>query len=118
MSERIKWIKYKATDILFCDYRELEREEYINAIAEQEKEVLNCGKKRIFVLLDTTDSHMSKKSTQRAKDLEKKTKEAGITQTIALVGFSGFHKIIGQAIKRDIHFSKNVKEAKEWLVSQ
>jgi hypothetical protein len=118
MSERIKWIKVKEEDILFCDYRGLKWEGYVNAIAEQEKEVLNCGKERVLVLLDTTDSHMSKESTQRAKELEAKIEKAGITQTMAIVGISGVHRIIGQAIKRDIHFAKSIAEAKAWLVNQ
>jgi hypothetical protein len=118
MSGRIEWIKYKEADILFCDYRGLTGEAYITGITEQEKEVLNCGKERVLVLLDTTDSHMSKDSTQRAKVLEGKIKKEGITQTMAIVGFSGLHRIIGKAIKRDIHFAKSLEEAKEWLVSQ
>jgi len=77
MSERIKWIRYKEADILFCDYRGLTGEDYENAIAEQEKAVLNSGKKRVLVLLDTTDSHMSKASTRRAKELEENIKKRG-----------------------------------------
>jgi hypothetical protein len=118
MSEKVKWIKYKGARILFCDYRGLTGEEYINAIGEQEKKVLNSGKERVLVLLDVTNSHMSRKSTQRAKEIEARIKAAGITQVLALTGFSGVQRVIGQAIKRDIHFTKSLEEAKEWLVSQ
>ncbi|MFC1501962.1 hypothetical protein ACFL6A_00950 [bacterium] len=118
MSEHVKWIDYKSISILFCNYNGLTGEEYTKAIEEQEKQVLDSGKERVYVLLDVTNSHMSQESTQRAKDLEENIKTKGITQVMALVGFSGIQRVIGRAIKRDIHFSKDLEDAKEWLLSQ
>ena len=118
MSEHVQWIDYNGMNILFCNYNSLTGEEYTKAIAEQEKQVLDSGKERVFVLLDVTDSHMSHESTQRAKDLEANIKAKGIDQVMALVVFSGIQRVIGRAIKRDIHFSKDLDDAKEWLESQ
>ena len=118
MSDRIRWIQYKGKDILFCDHSGLREEAYANSIAEQEKAILDAKKERILVLLDVSGSYMGKGSTERAKECEEKIKAAGIEQEMAMVGFSGLQRFLGQVLKPDIRFTKSLTDAKEWLVSR
>ncbi len=119
MGKYVQWIEHKGKKILFSNYSGLEGEEYLRAIDETKQELLKQAVgSRVLTLTDTSNSHASTATKDKAKGLQAATKEKGITTRAAIVGVSGWQRVIAQLIRADIHFAPSIEDAKDWLVKQ
>ncbi len=117
MAERIQWTEYKGKKILISNFSNYNEEEYIRGTEEMEKVLLKEPRgSRPLLIVDVTNSHMSKASSDRGKKTVELLTEADIITKTAMVGIVGIKKIIAQAISRDVYFAKDMESAKEWLV--
>ena len=124
MSRYAQWIMHKGKRILFADYSGLsDQEEYLRAIGETERELLNQPAGRMVpMLLDTSNTRSSTAITERGKQMAEAAKAKGIPDgPSAIVGLSGFQKAVVQAMqffRRDIHIVESMEAGKDWLVEQ
>lgn len=124
MSEYWQWIEHKGKRILFIRFAGLKEEKaYLEAIADVEREILRQPKGQLVPLvLDVTNTRVTKAVTSRGKQLMETAKAKGIPDSpTALIGLSGTQKTIVMAIqliRGDIHAVGNLEEAKEWVVSR
>lgn len=124
MSEYWEWIEHKGKRILLVKFAGLKEEKaYVQAIGEVEREILRQPKE-LFVplILDVTNTRVTKAVTERGKQLMQTAKANGIPDSpTALIGLSGTQKTIVMAIqiiRGDIHAVGSLEEAKEWVVSR
>ncbi len=119
MSKYVQWIEHKGKKILFSNYSGLEGEEYLRAIDETKQELLKQpAGSRVLTLTDTSNSHATVATKDKAKEQQAAMKEKGIATQAALVGVSGWQKVIAQLIRRDVYFAQGIEDAKDWLVEQ
>lgn len=124
MSEYWQWIEHKGNRILFIKFTGLKDEKvYVQAIADVEREILRQPKGQLVpLILDVTDTRVTKAVTDRGKQMMETAKAKGIPDSpTALVGLSGAQKAIVlalQVIRSDIHTAANLEDAKEWVVSR
>ena len=118
MSDRVRWIEHQGLKILFEDFSSSSEDEFVKAIQAAERMMLESGDKIIYVLADSTDIRMTDPIKQAAETLVINTKAQGITLQTSMAGLSKLQRIIANAIKRDIYFSKDKEDGKEWLIKQ
>jgi hypothetical protein len=124
MSEYWQWLEHKGKRILFIRFAGLKEEKvYMEAIADVEREILRQPKGQLVPLvLDVTNTRVTKAVTNRGKQLMETAKAKGIPDSpTALIGLSGTQKTIVMAIqliRGDIHAVGSLEEAKEWVVSR
>ncbi|MBI9046775.1 MAG: hypothetical protein JEZ06_19960 [Anaerolineaceae bacterium] len=119
MANYHEWIQHKGKDVLFAKLSGLGEEEYFKAVDELESVFLGKpDNSKILMLLDVTGSRMTAATRDRGKEMGNKSQAKGIITITTIVGISGIQKIIAQAISKDVHYSKTVDEAKDWLVQQ
>jgi hypothetical protein len=124
MSEYWQWLEHKGKRILFIRFAGLKEEKvYMEAIADVEREILRQPKGQLVPLvLDVTNTRVTKAVTNRGKQLMETAKAKGIPDSpTALIGLSGTQKTIVMAIqliRGDIHVVGSLEEAKEWVVSR
>jgi phosphohistidine swiveling domain-containing protein len=119
MSTYVQWIEHQGKNILFSNYSGLGGEEYERAIDETKQELLKqpVGS-RVLTLTDTSDSHATEATRDKAKEQQSAINEKGITTHAAIVGVSRWQKVIAQLIRRDVYFAQSIEDAKDWLVEQ
>jgi hypothetical protein len=124
MSEYWQWMEYKGKRFLFIKFAGLKEEKvYLEAIADVEREILRQPKGQLVPLvLDVTNTRVTKAVTNRGKQLMETAKANGIPDSpTALIGLSGTQKAIVMAIqiiRPDIHVAPSLLEAKDWVVKQ
>ncbi|MCP4540377.1 MAG: hypothetical protein GY832_24835 [Chloroflexi bacterium] len=119
MDKQIQWITYKEKRVLFNNYAGLRGDDYIAAIEETKQELLRHPKGSVILTLtDVSDSVASPDTSKKAKELTAATKGNEITTIAATVGMTGIKKSLAQFIRKDVHFSDSIQEAKDWLVEQ
>lgn len=115
MSDRVRWVEGNGTEILFCDYRELNGDEHAVAIEEQEEAILSHKADFVRVVIDMYNSHMSDSSMQKAEESQAKIKEQGIQVALSVIGLGRIQRTLAQAFRKDIYFAKDFDDAKQWL---
>ena len=55
---------------------------------------------------------------KKTKEQFDKYKKRGIKIVLCIVGVEGIKKVVAQLIRKDIHITDSIEEAKEWLVKQ
>lgn len=124
MDNRVQWIEHRGKKILFCGYSNQDEEEYIQALAEAETEVLKQEPGTlILMLIDTTGSLITSQITRRARELAVAARKRGIPSSpTAIVGVSGAAQraILAamQFLRPDLHSAESIAAAKDWLVSR
>lgn len=124
MSEYWQWMEHKGKRFLFIKFAGLKEEKaYLEAIADVEREILKQPKGQLVPLvLDVTNTRVTKAVTNRGKQLMEAAKANGIPDSpTALVGLSGTQKAIVmaiQVIRPDIHVAPSLQEAKDWVVGR
>jgi hypothetical protein len=124
MSEYWEWIEHKGKRILLVKFAGLKDEKtYVQAIAHVEQEIVRQPKGQFVpLIIDVTNTRVTKVVTDRGKQLMQTAKANGIPDSpTALVGLSATQKTIVmaiQVIRGDIHAVGSLEEAKEWVVSR
>ena len=124
MSQYWEWMEHKGKRFLFVKFTGLNDEKaYMEAIADVEREIMKQPKGRIVPLvMDVTNTRVTKAVTERGKQLLEKSKAYGIPDSPAvLVGLSGAQKAIVMAIqliRPDLHVAGSLEEAKDWVVKR
>lgn len=124
MSQYWEWVEHKGKRFLLVKFAGLKDEKtYLEAIADLEREILKQPKGSIVPLvMDVSDTRVTKAVTERGKQLLKTSKEYGIPDSPAvLVGLSGAQKAIVMAIqiiRPDLHVAGSLEEAEDWLAKR
>ena len=118
MSDRVRWIEHQGLKILLEDFTALPEAEFVKAIQEAEKVMLESGDKVIYVLSKMIDVRMTDVTKQTGQALVDNTKAKGITLHTTMLGLSKLQRIIANAVVRDVYFGKTEEDAKEWLLKQ
>ena len=71
---------------------------------------------RVPLIVDVTDSSMTKKTSERGKQTAAALSKVEVTTATAMVGVTGVKRIIATAISRDVYFAKDLESAKDWAV--
>jgi hypothetical protein len=118
MGKYAQWITHKGVKILFLNGKGLPETEYIAALEELKQELLKA-RSSVPVLTDMSNTTMTQKTTNKAKEVAADTKAAGIPDgPSAVVGLSTLAKAVAQMFARGSHYFNTVEEAKEWLVKE
>ncbi len=118
MGDRIRWIEHQGLKILVEEFTNLPEAEFVKAIQEAEKAMLESGDKNIFVLAKMEGVRMTDITKEAGQSLVDNTKAQGITVHSAMLGLSSLQRIIANAVKRDMYFGKTDDDAKDWLLKQ
>jgi hypothetical protein len=118
MSKYVQWITYKDKRILSVNVSRLSEAEIIAGLEEMKQELFR-DRSGPLLLIDISGIDMTTAVINKAKELTAATKDAGIHDgPNVIVGLTGLQKAVAQLFARNVHFSGNVTEAKEWLVKQ
>jgi hypothetical protein len=119
MGKYVKWIEYRGKKILYSDYSGLKSAEYEAAIEETIEELLNLPDGTIAASITnvkgTTMSNLTSAKGRQITALLKKKKLSGPT---AVVGMSELVGTVARMMQPNVHTTKTVEEAKDWIVSQ
>lgn len=125
MSNRAQWIEHKGRRILFCNYAHIrEEEEFLQALAETETEVLRQAPGTfILMLIDATGALITPAVTERARKLAAAARKRDIPSSpTAIVGISSPAQkavlLAMQFMRPDLRTAENIEAAKDWLVSR
>ncbi len=119
MSERVKWIKHKNENILITDYSNLPENEYIQELDETIKtlnEAVSQGASYFLVLTDVSNTLTTDKVTKKARECTQIYKT--VKAVNAILGVTGFKKVIANMMVSHMRIFENESEAKDWLVSE
>jgi hypothetical protein len=118
MGKYAQWITHKGVKILFLNGRGLPETEYVAALEELKQELLKA-RSSVPVLTDMSNTTMTQKTTNKAKEVAADTKAAGIPDgPSAVVGLSTLAKAVAQMFARGSHYFNTLEEGKEWLVKE
>ena len=119
MSKYVQWIEYRGKKILVSNYSGLEEKEQVKAMDETRQELLKqpAGSQALTVT-DVSNARSTAATRDKAKELEAAIKEKGFVSHTAIVGVSGWQKVMAQLIKPDSYFATSIEDAKDWLVRQ
>jgi hypothetical protein len=124
MSEHWQWLEHKGKRILFANFAGIKDEEtYLQAIADLEREILRQPKGQVIpLLLDVTDTRLTKAVSNRGKQMMETAKAKGVPDgPAALIGLSGLQKAVVMAIqliRPDTRMFESPEEAKDWIVNR
>lgn len=116
MSDRVKWIEYKGTKILYIDYSGLSKEEYVKVIEEAKDELLKQPPGSVVTLSDVSNSCITEKVRDKFKECEEQTR--GISKAAAAAGATSVQRVMMRLARKDLFFANSLEEAKEWLVER
>ena len=118
MGKYTKWITYKDQRILTVDVSRRAEPEIIAGFDEMKEELFK-DRSSPLLLIAISGIEMTTAVINKAKDLTAATKEAGIQDgPNVIVGLTGLQKAVAQLFARNVRFSSNAADAKEWLVKQ
>jgi hypothetical protein len=119
MGKHAQWVTHKGVKMLFVNCHGLPEAECVAALEEMKEEIL---KQRSFppTLIDLTESTMTSKTRNKAKEVAAAGKTADIPDgPCAVVGLTSVAKTVAQLLQRGkVHYSNTIDEAKEWLVKE
>ena len=124
MSERVQWITYQGKKILQVVYSSLKDEdEYLAVVDEFEAEALaHPPGKMMRALIDVTGSILTRRISDRNKEVATKAKKLGIPDSpTAMVGLEGFKMAVAQAMaffRPDLYIAESRQAALDWLLAQ
>ncbi len=118
MASEIQWIEHEGKRILLCNFAGYDETQYMKGVDAMEAELLKQKpRERVPHIVDVTDSHMSKASSDRGKRTVDVLGKAGIVTVTAMVGVTGIKRVIAQAISKDVYFARDMEDAKKYVVS-
>ena len=124
MAKYIEWTVYKGHRILAANFSGIRDEkEYLSGFDELEQEILKQPKgNKLLMLVNVTDTMLSRAITDRGRKLITASQEAGIQASpTVMVGVTGFQKAVVQAMqffRKELHVEDTIEQAKEWLIAQ
>jgi hypothetical protein len=124
MAEHFEWVNHKGKRVLIVRFSGIKEEKpYLEAIDALEREILRQPRGQFIPLvMDVSDTRVTKGVTDKAKKMMATFKEKGVLDSpTALVGLSGAQKAIVMAIqilRPDLHVAGNMDDAKDWVVKQ
>jgi hypothetical protein len=118
MAKYAQFITYKGKRMLFVNAAGLPEAECLVAFEELKQALIKEGK-GVLVLVDMSNTTMTQKITNKAKEATAATTAMGIKdKPNAVVGLTGLQKAVAQLFGRGLHFSNSIEEAREWLVQE
>ena len=118
MENRITEVMHNGKKIIYGDYSGLVSNDFLKVIEQQEEVSLKSNDKNLLHLLNFTDSKMSSAAKERANAMIQKLNDKGYSVKTACIGIGNLQRLIASAVKRDMHFAKNIDDAKDWLVKE
>ena len=118
MSDRVRWFEHQGLKVLLEDFSNLPEDEFVKAIQEAERLMLESGDKVIYAICKMHGVRMTDAVKKAAQALMDNTKPKGIYIHSTMIGMSTVQRILANAIKRDMYFAKTDEDAKAWLLKQ
>ena len=116
MERAVKPLLHKDKTIILCDLSNLEEKEQIRMLGQLEEFYAKGEPNSLLVLTDITNTVTTSRVKARIIDLLSKYGKAKKAQ--AMIGMTGFQRMIAKALIPDICFAETVDEAKDWLAEQ
>ena len=118
MSSEIQWIEHNGKKIILCNFAGYDEKQYLSGVDAMEAELLKqLPGVPVPHIVDVTDSHMTKVTSDRGKRTVEVLGKAGIVTRTAMVGVTGIKRVIAQAISKDVYFAKDMDDAKAYVTS-
>lgn len=117
MKNRFQWVEYEGENILICDFVDLSEKDFMDAIEEYQKIVLE--KPPGSVLRSVNLAHGTRVTPTISKkwhEFNENTKH--YKMITAIVGVGALTKSIIRLTRNDIYPADTLEEAKDWLVKQ
>ena len=118
MAKYVQWLEHKGVKMLFVNGRGLPEPEYVAAFEELKQEILKerCNAP---TLIDLTDTSMTQKTKDKAKEVAEANKALGLPDApSAVVGLSKLAKMVAQFLTPGTHYFDTIDQAKEWLAKE
>ena len=118
MGKHVQWTTYKGMRILVVNGAGLREPDLIAAYEEFKQELLK-DRTGPSVLIDLSNTTLSTKAHDKAKEVAAATKAEGIPDgPCAVVGLSTLARAVAQLLQRSAYFTDSVDKGKEWLLKQ
>ena len=118
MNPRYRFFEHKGQQILLLDYSKLQGQEYVDFSRSIIGETLAIGQQDMFLLIDATDSLISREVSEVHKEITEKTQH--LFKHIAFVGMDPLRRILSNMalsiVTKKIRFFQTREEAQDWLV--
>jgi len=118
VNERVKFVEHKGKQIFFIDYSKLHGQEYVDVSKSVVWEAESLHKKNMLLLIDFTNSLITKEVSVVHKDITARTHH--LFDFIAMVGMDPLRRILSNTalifVTNKVRFFKTMEEAKDWLV--
>lgn len=119
MRPRVQWIEHHGQPILSSNYADLKEEEYLQAMDETQRELLSRpAGSTVLTVTDVSHGSSSRAVIVKGNEMAAATKAAGITTIDAVIGIGRLQRPIAQAVRREIHLTGSLEDAKNWLAGQ
>ncbi len=118
MAKYVQWITHRGVKMRFMNAKGLPEAEYVAAFGELRDEILK-EEHSSPVLVDLSNTSMTKKVRDAAKEVAEASKKTGLTHSpSAIVGLSMLSKMVAQLLEPGTHYAESIDEAKDWLADQ
>ncbi|MGI5864896.1 MAG: hypothetical protein ACOX6T_22990 [Myxococcales bacterium] len=115
----LQWIEHQGKKILRMDVDGMDIGAYVKEVYAGRDAVLASNPAPNSVLLLVV-GEQPKGALDEAKESWKVFQEAtkGLMKAQAVVGLSGFKRVVARLVLRDLYFAASEEDAKDWLVRQ
>jgi hypothetical protein len=119
MGRYVQWITHKGVKILFMNGKGLNEAENLAAQEELKQELLR-DRSGPPVLVDLSETAMSKKTADKSKEVFAATTGSGLPEgPSAVVGLNKLQRTVAQLFDKGAgHYFENMDQAKEWLANE
>jgi hypothetical protein len=112
-----RWIEHKGKRIFIGEFNGLDEEAYLEAIESCKNEILAAGHPRKSLRFMTwCDSFTTERITAKWREFDHAVGDVLLAN--AIVGLTGFRRVLAKLVRRDLYFAKDEEDAKEWIVAQ
>jgi pyruvate/oxaloacetate carboxyltransferase len=109
---RVKIITHNGRDIIVSDLTYINDDRDILNVLDEVKRIVKKRNEPFCTVYDITGSYLNEEVIKRAKALKKSVDATGLSRGMATVGVDSRSKrIIGNFLKPDLYFAKNMEDA-------
>ena len=118
MDERSKWIDYKGKKLFHMDLSGVDEENQLKILEYSSKKWISSNEKTILLLNDIRNTFITEKIKISAQRAVQAVRNSGKKIFVALIGITGVKRVIANTIEKEMYISKDIEDAKEWLLKQ
>ncbi|HCF59384.1 MAG TPA: hypothetical protein DFS52_15500 [Myxococcales bacterium] len=112
-----RWIDHQGQKIFVGEFTGMPEDQYIAAIGRCKDEILAASHpKGSLLFLTYCDAQTTEKVTAKWREFRDATSE--VLRGSAIIGLTGFKRVMARLVSRELYFAKDETDAMDWLIKQ